>query len=208
MLSHAKRLPQRFEHQRRHLWTRLDNDELAGRTVLIVGLGRIGQAVARLCKAFGMRVTGVRRSGEPAPDVDEVFGVSALSRRLPEADYVVLALPLTPATENLLDASAFRSMKASAYLINVGRGRVVCEADMLRALREGWIAGAYLDVFATEPLPDEHPLWEMPNVTIVPHDSHSSPYVGDRLVSLFCENLRRYVAKEPLQNVCDVRRGY
>jgi len=208
ILSHAKHLPRRLANQRQHAWTTLANDELYGRTVLILGLGRLGQAVAQLCKAFGMRVICARRSSVPAPYVDELFDAGSLLQRLPEADYIVLTLPHTPATANLLDASAFQAMKPSAYLINVGRGATVNEADMLRALGERLIAGAYLDVFVTEPLPIDHPLWELPGVTIVPHDSHSSPYIGDRLVDLFCDNLQRYLAHQPLQHLCDPAKGY
>lgn len=208
ILSHAKHLPQRLANQQQHAWTTLANDELYGRTALILGLGQLGQAVAQLCKAFGMRVIGARRSRVHAPYVDELFDTGSLQHKLPEADYVVLTLPHTPATANLLDASAFRAMKPSAYLINVGRGATVNEADLLRALRERWIAGAYLDVFVTEPLPPDHPLWVLPSVTIVPHDSHSSPYIGDRLVNLFCDNLQRYIAQQPLRHRCDPAKGY
>lgn len=121
MLAHAKRIQQRAANQQRHAWDRLDNDELAGRTVCIIGLGRIGQRVAQLCKAFDMRVIGMNRSGRHAANVDAVFAAGALTQHLPEADYVVLAAPHTPETENLLGEAAFRAMKPSAYLINVGR---------------------------------------------------------------------------------------
>jgi phosphoglycerate dehydrogenase-like enzyme len=164
--------------------------------------------VAQLCKAFDMRVIGAKWRMEPVDNVDAVFPVNELAERLPEADYVVLAVPLTPETENMLGEKEFKAMKRSAYLINIGRGKVVEEPAMLRALKEEWIAGAYLDAFIQEPLPKGHALWNMENVLIVPHDSHSSPYSGDRLVDLFCDNLRRYVAGEPLQNICDPARGY
>jgi len=99
-------------------------------------------------------------------------------------------------------------MKETTYLINIGRGKIVQEPAMMKALVEGWLAGAYLDCLVVEPLPPEHPLWDMENVFIIPHDSHSSPYIGDRLVELFCENLKRYVNEEPLKNVCDPKKGY
>lgn len=108
----------------------------------------------------------------------------------------------------MLGEEAFRAMKPSAYLINVGRGAVVEEPVMVKALKEGWIAGAYLGAFVEEPSSEDHDLWDMENVLVVPHDSHSSPYIGDRMVDIFCANLRRYVAGEPLQNVCDSERGY
>jgi phosphoglycerate dehydrogenase-like enzyme len=208
MLDHGKRLAQRRLDQKAHRWGRLDNDELSGRTVLIIGLGEIAKRVARLCKAFDMTVIGTRRTTGPVAQVDEVFPVGALIERLAEADYVVVAVPHTPETEGMLGAEAFRAMKPSAYFINVGRGQVVDEPVMIEALRERRLAGAYLDALAEEPLPEDHVLWDMENVFIVPHDSHSSPFIGDRMVDIFCDNLRRYVASAPLKNVCDPERGY
>lgn len=208
ILDHAKRLKKRRVDQKNRSWTRLENDDLVGRTVLIVGLGQIGKRVALLCKAFGMRVVGVKRRVEPVEGLDAVCSVQELSEYLPAADYVVLALPFTPETEDLWSAGEFKAMKDSAYLINVGRGRVVHEPTMIKALEKGWIAGAYLDAFVEEPLPETHPFWSMENVLLVPHDSHSSPLIGDRLVDLFCANLERYVRGEPLENVCDPAKGY
>nr|AIA16406.1 D-isomer specific 2-hydroxyacid dehydrogenase, NAD binding domain protein [uncultured bacterium] len=208
MLQHAKHLGRRARNQQLHAWHRLDNDELSGRTVLLIGLGRIGQKVAQLCHAFDMRVIGTRRTVAPIAGIELVFPSDQLPRELPAADYIVIAAPHTPESEHLIDAAAFAAMKPTAYLINVGRGKVVDEAAMLNALHSNRIAGAYLDAFAQEPLPAGHPFWNMPNVLLVPHDSHSSPYIGDRLVDMFCANLRRYVAGEPLLNVCDPRRGY
>lgn len=208
MLGHAKNLQRRKCDQQAHSWRRLDNDELNGRTVLIVGLGRIGQTIARFCRTFNMTVIGTRHRPEPVANVDEIFPAEALAEHLPAADYIVIAAPHTPATENMLDARAFAAMKKSAYLVNVGRGQVVEEAALVAALEEHRIAGAYLDVFDHEPLDDGHPLWDMEEVLIVPHDSHSSPYIGDRMVDIFCANLRRYVAGEPLLNICDPEKGY
>ena len=208
MLEHAKRFGQRREDQRGRLWRQLKCSELHGATALLVGLGNIGGRVASLCKAFDMRVIGTKRTVEPVENVDHVFPNDELAEHLPEADFVVMAAPLTPLTENMIGEAEFRAMKDSAYLINIGRGRTVDEGAMIRALREGWIAGAYLDCLVEEPLPTGHPLWEMENVFLVPHDSHSSPYIGDRIVDIFCENLERYVEGRPLLHVCDPRRGY
>lgn len=208
MLDHAKNLRQRRIDQQTRTWRRLDNDELNGRTVLIVGLGNIGKTVARFCKSFAMRVIGTKRRVAPVENVDMVFDAKALIDRLPAADYVVIAAPYTPATEGMLDEDAIAAMKSSAYLINVGRGRIVDEAALITALRKRRIAGAYLDAFAQEPLDDAHEFWGMDDVLIVPHDSHSSPYIGDRMVEIFCANLRRYAAGEPLRNVCDPVKGY
>lgn len=208
ILDHAKHLKQRRIDQRNREWSRIENDELGGRTVLIVGLGQIGKMVASLCKAFGMRVIGTKQKVETVENVDLVFSKNDLINHLPEADYVVLALPHTAETEGLLGEKEFRTMKKSAYLINIGRGKVVDEPMMIEALRENWIAGAYLDAFVEEPLPQSHALWDMENVLLVPHDSHSSPYIGDRMVDIFCNNLKRYVKGEPLENVCDPAKGY
>lgn len=208
MLAHAKNFKQRRQDQHAHHWNQLKNDELIDRTVLILGLGSIGKQVAHLCRAFGMRIIGCKRRVEPVPGVDEVFPLQAIRDYLPQADYLVIAVPLTTETEDLLGAAAFQAMKSSAYLINVGRGKVVEETAMIEALRTRQIAGAYLDAFCEEPLPADHPLWDLENVFLVPHDSHSSPHIGDRMVDLFCANLARYAAGEPLHNICDPHRGY
>jgi phosphoglycerate dehydrogenase-like enzyme len=208
MLDHAKNLEQRRIDQRAHAWRRLDNDELHGRTVLIIGLGNIGKAVARFCRAFEMTVVGTKRRMEPVENVESVFAADELIDHLPAADYIVIAAPHTPETEGMLDEAAFAAMKPSAYLVNVGRGRIIEESALIAALTERRIAGAYLDAFDQEPLDADHGLWNMDNVLIVPHDSHSSPYSGDRMVDIFCANLRRYVAGQPLQSICDPGKGY
>jgi len=208
MLDHAKRLKQRRLDQEGRIWRQLKNDELHGRTVLLIGVGNIGSRVASICKAFGMNVIGTKRRPEPLYNVDHIFPVSELTAQLKKSDYVVVAAPLTPETEHLLGEQEFRAMKETTYFVNVARGRIAHEPSLLRALEEDWIAGAYLDAFETEPLPRGHPLWAMENVFLVPHDSHSSPHIGDRVVEIFAENLERYVRGEPLLHVCDPRRGY
>ena len=208
MLDHAKNFKQRRIDQQSYQWNQLKNDELTGRTVLIVGLGKIGKRVAKLCQAFDMHVIGCKRRFGPVAAVDEVFPVEELADYLPQADYIVIAVPLTPQTEYLLGRASLRKLKSTAYLINVGRGKVVDEAALLDLLQTGKIAGAYLDALTQEPLPSEHPFWEQENVFLVPHDSHSSPYIGDRMVDQFCANLARYVAGETLHNICDPQRGY
>jgi D-2-hydroxyacid dehydrogenase (NADP+) len=208
MLEHAKRFKQRRIEQHNRQWKRLKNDELFKKTVLIIGLGQIGKKIAQLCRAFDMRVMGVKRRVEPVENVELVFPAHELVQYLPQADYIVLAVPHTPETENMLGQREFQAIKRSAYLINVGRGKVVEEPVMVRALQEKRIAGAYLDAFVQEPLPEDHVLWEIENVFIVPHDSHSSLLIGDRMVDVFCSNLKRYVAGEPLNNICDPEKGY
>ncbi len=208
MLDHAKNLAQRRIDQRAHAWRRLDNDELNGRTVLIIGLGNIGKAVARFCKAFGMTVVGTKRRIEPVENVESVFAANELIEHLPIADYIVIAAPHTPETERMLDERAFAGMKSSAYLVNVGRGQIIDEPALIAALEEHRISGAYLDAFNQEPLNADHILWNMDNVLIGPHDSHSSPYRGDRMVDIFCINLRRYVTGQRLRSICDPMTGY
>ncbi len=208
MLDHAKMLKQRRVDQAEHHWNQLKCDELYKRTVLIIGLGNIGKRTARLCKAFDMRVIGTKRSAEPVENVDHVFPISELRERLAEADYVVVAAPLTPETKYMLGEEEFRAMKRTAYYINIGRGAVAWEPALIRALEENWIAGAYLDALEVEPIPVDHPFWGMENVLLIPHDSHSSPYIGDRIVNIFCENLDRYVKGVQLKNICDPGKGY
>ena len=141
-------------------------------------------------------------------NVDLVFPSEELRHYLHEADYIIIAAPLTSLTENMIGFEEFEAMKDSAYLINVGRGRIVDEAAMVEALGAGRIGGAYLDCHVEELLPPDHPLWDMDNVLVIPHDSHSSPYIGDRIVDIFCENLRRYMNGDRLLHVCDPARGY
>jgi phosphoglycerate dehydrogenase-like enzyme len=155
-----------------------------------------------------MRVIGTKRSLKPVPNVDLVFPVEELRDYLPETNYIVIAAPLTPSTENMIGAEEFEAMKDSAYLINVGRGRIVDEGAMIEALRGKRIGGAYLDCHVQEPLPPNHPLWDLKGAFVIPHDSHSSPYIGDRIIDIFCENLDRYLKGEPLMYVCDPDRGY
>ena len=179
---------------------------LADQTVGVVGLGAIGSEVARRAKAFGMRVVAVdpRRTACP-PDVGWLRSPAELPALLAESDYVVIAAPHTPATAGLFDRVQFRHMKPSAYLINVGRGAIVELAALTEALRVGQIAGAALDVFETEPLPAEHPLWDFPNVILTPHVAGYSPRIAERHLAVLVENVRRFAAGEPLLNVVDKR---
>ena len=229
--------PQMVRLQDRHIWARsaswynLGGRELVGQTLGVVGLGHIGRRVAQLGHAFGMRVLGMRRSthasgeavgaGEDdgelpahASDTQEVEGVDAfyapdhLHEMLGLCDYVVLSVPLTRETEKMISEAELRAMRPNAYLVNIARGRVVDEQALIRALQEGWIAGAGLDVTEEEPLPAESPLYAMPNVILTPHISGASVYYDSRLAALFAENLRRYCAGEPLLNLYDAARGY
>jgi phosphoglycerate dehydrogenase-like enzyme len=208
----AKGWPHLFRAQQAREWARLTPQELEGKTVGVIGLGNVGQEVARLVKLMGMRVLGVRRSGEPLESsehlVDEIFAPLDLLHVLSQSDYVVLAVPLTEETHHLMGELAFQAMKPSAYLINVSPGAVVDETALLRALKVGLIGGAGLDVFESEPLPQESELWRLHNVMISPHIAGETAHYNEGAVALFCDNLRRYLADEPLLNLVDPQRGY
>jgi phosphoglycerate dehydrogenase-like enzyme len=200
MLYRSKPIEAWRDQQRRHEWAQLRGGDLIGKTVGIIGTGAIGGEVARLARAFGMRTIGARRSQRKTRHIDEQVPMSRLPRLLKESDFVVLACPLTKDTEGLIGERELRAMKPTATLINVARGRVVQETTLIRALDEGWIAGACLDVFAREPLPDDSPLWDMPNVVVTPHNSGISPLNMERAMSVFIDNLGRFVAGKPLRN--------
>jgi phosphoglycerate dehydrogenase-like enzyme len=204
LLAFAKDLPRLLADQRARHWGHYPVAELSGRSLLVVGLGQIGEEVARLAEAFGMRVTGVNRSGVSAsPHVHEIRRTSELRDCLPEADAIVISLPLTEETSGLIDADAIARIKPGATLVNVGRGGVIDETALIEALGKGRLAGAALDVFATEPLPADSPLWELPNVLLSPHTAGLSVRENERIVTLFVENLRRYRRGEELINRVD-----
>jgi phosphoglycerate dehydrogenase-like enzyme len=200
IFQRAKRLPALARAQEAHAWIHQELDEVRDSTVGVVGAGAIGSEVARLCRALDMYVIGSKRSPRPLPDFDEIVGADDLPLILEQADYVVLSCPLTPETRGLVGSSELRVMKESAYLINIARGGLIVEADLVRALEEGWIAGACLDVFDEEPLPPESPLWDLENLVITPHISWNSPRSLDYVLEEFVDNLERFLAGEPLLN--------
>jgi phosphoglycerate dehydrogenase-like enzyme len=211
MLGHAKRVRDLAALTPENAWPRgreLRLAELHGTTALIVGLGSIGGEIARRAAAFGVRVFGSRRHPTPMEGVERVVGAEGWRELLPEADFVVIATPLTAATRQMVDAGAFARMKRGAYLINIARGQIVDTAALLAALHDGRIAGAGLDATPEEPLPPEHPLWRAPNVWITPHISWSSPHTSERAIAIFLDNLRRFRMGEPLINVVDKAAGY
>jgi phosphoglycerate dehydrogenase-like enzyme len=182
---------------------------LAGTTALVVGAGSIGTETGRLLRSAGLRVRGIARTPRAGDGVFEsIAGPDDLIGELALADHVVNVLPITPRTRHVFDARAFAAMKPEAVFVNIGRGATVDETALVRALAEGRIAGAALDVFEVEPLPAESPLWRMPNVLVSPH--RAGDHVGWEadVVALFVDNLRRFVAGEPLRNVVDLRLGY
>ena len=194
------------EAQRQRRWVALDPQPLHSRTLAVIGLGDIGLAVARAGAALGMRVIGVSRRGKKQRGVAAVYRPPALKRALGQADFAVVVLPLTPETYGLIGEAELRTMKPTAWLLNIGRGPVIDEGALLRALADKWIAGAVLDVFETEPLPPDHPLWAMPNVVITPHIS--GPSGPAEIAPVFNDNLRRYLAGQKLRYVVDRSRAY
>jgi D-2-hydroxyacid dehydrogenase (NADP+) len=216
LLALARRLPLTLRMQQEHAWRPNElRDEgapwlLSGTTIGIIGVGTLGEAVAVRAKAFGMNVIGMRRDptrGRP-PGVDEVVGPADLDRLLRAADIVVLAAPSTGETDRLLDASAIALMKPTAIVVNVARGQLLDEDALAAALAAGKLGGAVLDVFATEPLAPQSPLWDLPNVILTPHSSGFRQGHFDAVIDLFSENLRRYERGEPLLNRVDTTAGY
>ncbi len=183
--------------------------ELAGKTMVLVGVGAIGARTAQVATALGMRVLGVRRDPTVGvEDVEMMVGPDRLLDLLPEADFLVLTVPLTHETQGMIGERELRAMKPTAYVVNIGRGGTIQESALIRALQEGWIAGAGLDVFETEPLPEDSPLWGMDNVIITSHYAGVTPRYHERAMAIFLDNLQRYQAGEPLRNVVDKKLGY
>jgi phosphoglycerate dehydrogenase-like enzyme len=209
LLAFTKQLPRLLRDQRDRRWEHYPFRELRGQRLLILGMGSIGAEVARLGRSFGMCVTGVTRSGHSgSDDAQRIYGVDKLDDVLPQADAIVIALPLTSQTEGLIDAKRIRAIKRGATLVNIGRGRILDEPALIQALRDGHLAGAALDVFATEPLPANSPLWELPNVLITPHTAALSTRENERIVELFTENLRRFRAGQELLSRVDPEHLY
>ena len=188
------------EQQRARQWKPMPFTPLRGRTLLVVGFGKIGECVALNARALGMRVLAIRGTPAPHPAADEVHGPDALRTLLPRADFVSLHVRLNSTTRGMLSRDELAAMKPGAYLVNTSRGPVVDEAALIDALRSGRLAGAYLDVFETEPLPAESPLWTMPNVLITPHSSDNIHGWPRRFAELFADNLERWRSGEPLLN--------
>ena len=203
ILALARKLPEARDNQAKKVWRGMigefarREDELGGKTLLVVGLGRIGGRLARLAKAFDMRTVGVRRTpAAGAEGADAVHGLDALDRLLPEADFVALTCPLTKETERLIGAAALARMRPDGWLVNLARGRVVDEPALVEALRARRLAGAALDVTAEEPLPTSSPLWEMENVLLTPHSAGETRRYEDNVLDILVENLARLARGE------------
>jgi len=208
VLAFARGLHQDLRHQLRREWHKRPLDtgivHLAESTALIVGVGGIGAETARVAAAFGMRVIGTdgRRRDLP-PGLAELHPPDALDTLLPRADFVILTVPHTPATEGFMNRARFQRMKRTAFFINIGRGMTTRLDDLVAALSAGEIAGAGLDVFEQEPLPADHPLWTMPGVLITPHTAGYGPYLDERRFQILLDNCRRFVKNEPLRNLVE-----
>lgn len=228
ILAWANRVPRWLTHQQKAEWPRQRWEkflpiELRGQTLGIIGYGSIGREVARLGKAFGMNVLATKRNARRLDDTDfgldgtgdregtladRIYPPEATRSMLTECDFVVIAAPLTAKTHHLFDEVLLRAMKPTSFLVNIGRGAIIKEDDLVKGLQRGWLAGAGLDVFETEPLPADSPLWQLENVILSPHISGFTPHYDERATDLFAENLRRYLAGKPLLNVVNREAGY
>ena len=230
MLAFSRKLPELLQRQQRRHWSsapeiyeRLRGNELRGATLGILGYGSIGREVGRLGHSFGMKVLACKKDpatrldkgwqitgvGDPEGEIPEVFyALDQLHEFLSACDYLVLACPLTAETTGVIDAAALKAMRSNAYLVNVGRGKLVDEMALVSALKEGWIAGAGLDVVTIEPLPPESEFFNLPNVILTPHCSGTTAKYDDRATELFCDNLSRYLKGERLLNEINRELGY
>ena len=196
----AKRFPALWKAQSEHRWAPPDTEEVGGKTVGIVGAGAIGSEVAKRCSALGMRVIATKRTPADSPLYERVMPADQLPALLAESDFVVLACPLTTETRGMIGERQLRLMKPTAFLLNIARGGLIVDDDLIRALGESWIAGAFLDAFQQEPLPADSPLWDVENLFITPHASYKSPLFMERSTREFAENLHRFRRGEPLHN--------
>lgn len=208
ILSFLRRFPELETQRRSHLWRRPMPDEATGKQVCIIGMGSIGKEVARMAKAFQMRVVGVKRSVIPIENVDEVVRTGELDRVLAQSDFTVMLLPINEATENFMDARRFAAMKKGSVFINVGRGRTVDEEALIAALRSGHLSGAALDTFRQEPLPVDSPLWDLPNVILTPHIAADTPMYMTRAFDLIARNLPLFQSGQPLISAVDLVNRY
>lgn len=196
------------EDQKTSKWTRRVSDTLAGKTLGILGLGAIGVELARKAAALEMRVIGTKRAPGPVPHVERVYAPEQTSEVLAQSDYVVLLLPVTPETRGYINSARLAKMKKTAKILNFGRGELIVDADLVDAVHRKIIAGAVLDVFAVEPLPVEHPFWTTPGITVLPHIGGLHPERDGVVAQLFVDNLKRFLAGQPLLHTVERARGY
>ena len=196
------------EDQKTSKWTRRVSDTLAGKTLGILGLGAIGVELARKAAALEMRVIGTKRAPGPVPHVERVYAPEQTSEVLAQSDYVVLLLPVTPETRGYINSARLAKMKKTAKILNFGRGELIVDADLVDAVHRKIIAGAVLDVFAVEPRPVEHPFWTTPGITVLPHIGGLHPERDGVVAQLFVDNLKRFLAGQPLLHTVERARGY
>ncbi|MFC5731963.1 D-2-hydroxyacid dehydrogenase [Cytobacillus gottheilii] len=211
MLALTRKIDQYVKNQQQKKWHHADiNLEIHGKTIGIFGFGAIGKETAKIAKAFGMHVIGVRFSGKSDPYADEMYTAQEIDEILLKCDYIAVTLPLTDETKHLFGAKQFSLMKPSSFFINIGRGEIADEQALIEALRDKKIAGAGLDVFEKEPLDENSPLWELDNVIITPHTAGSTEHYDQRLIrDIFLPNLKQYLAGEdPSINLVDYKKGY
>ncbi|MFJ7679564.1 D-2-hydroxyacid dehydrogenase [Peribacillus sp. NPDC097284] len=211
LLAFTRKIDTYVKQQQKKNWHHAHmKQEIHNKTIGIIGVGKIGKETAKIAKAFGMTVIGVRQSGRPEEFVDEMFKQDQLQDVLPKCDYVIVTLPLTSKTRNMFGTDEFNSMKSSAFFINVGRGPIVIETELIQALDAHQIAGAGLDVFETEPLPETSRLWEMDNVIMTPHTSGNTEFYDQRLIEeIFIPNLKNFLSGEsPEINLLNYKKGY
>lgn len=208
LLAESKGLERIYRQQRERIWKVTRSEEIAGRHALILGGGHIAREIASRLRGMGVRVTAVTRRGSADDRFDAVANVESLGSLCGEADWLIVAAPLTAETRGIVSAEVLAALPSSAWLVNVARGGIVDEGAMLDALKDRRIAGAILDVFEHEPLPAEHPFWELENVRVLPHTTWRSEQVHARQMALFLDNLERFTRNEPLRNVVDPTRGY
>lgn len=208
LLYFLREMPMLQRMKREHRWERYTSRSAEGSRVLVVGLGSVGRAIAAACRAFGMEVWGLRRSGPPVEGITREIRRDELTEAVGEVDAVVMACPLTPETRGMLGRREIEAMRPGAVLVNVARGTVVDETAMIEALAAGRLGGAALDVAAKEPLPKDNPLWDLENVIISPHSASTVAAENGRIVDIFLDNLARYLDGRPLRNRFEADRGY
>ena len=194
--------------QRERRWVRRISEPLAGKTLGILGLGEIGRELAKKASALELRVIGTRRAPVPVPAVDRIYPPEASDEVLAQSDFVLLLLPLTPETDGIMNATRFKAMRSSAYLLNFGRGALVVDADLVEAVRAKTIAGAVLDVYRKEPLPADHAFWGTEGITVLPHIGGLAVDRDEIVAAMFADNMRRFLAGEQLVALVDRSRGY
>ena len=206
MLALNQKIPLIIENQKNKIWKKLKLSWLCNQTLGIAGVGKIGHTIAKKAKFLGMNVLGYGRTEKHLDELDNFYSINKLHEFLSLLDFLVITLPLTPQTKGLFGQNEFKAMPESSYIINIARGAIIKERELITALEKGYIKGAVLDVFEEEPLPKGNPLWDMDNVIVCPH--HSGPSQPKEMIKYFIENLRRFERGETLEGVVNIQKGY